>query len=116
MSNLDLAKTVIDHRKSNNPDARSVYELQLEMDTQNASKFKWVPFTDFYKQYPLAAQEYFKAKKVSLESVLSEEVKNREKNVKCRSKNNKYNFEGNQFVVRDFTDVAKRTIAVYDKY
>ena len=51
MTNLELAKLVIDHRKTNAPDARSVYELQLEMaqEDPNASKFKWVPFTDFYK-------------------------------------------------------------------
>jgi len=51
MTNLELAKLVIDHRKTNAPDARSLYELQLEMaqEDPNASKFKWVPFTDFYK-------------------------------------------------------------------
>jgi predicted transcriptional regulator len=79
---------IIDHRKitEETQQKNSVYEILVEWENQfenqtqeQEEQYSWRPFTQIYKDVPQMVQEYFSLKKLSLESILKEEVEAREK-------------------------------------
>ena len=112
--------SVIDHRKSSSPTDESVYEVHVEWDpdhNQSSEKYQWVPFTQIYKEVPQVVQEYFSLKKVSLETILNEEVQNRMKNGKRNYvKRPNDAFERKEYIERSFDYIAEKTVEITDKY
>ena len=116
--------SVIDHRKSSGPNKESVYEVNVEWDPEHnttSDKYQWLPFTQIYKEVPQVVQEYFSLKKVSLETILNEEVQNRIKNGKTsyKSKGADYrqaDFSKKDYIERSFEYIAEKTVEITDKY
>ena len=121
---LSLIKAAIDHRHAPVDDQKkSLYEIQVELeDAEPDEEFKWVPFRDLFRAKPGLVQEYFSLKKVNLEDILNEESEAyraaRQKGNYRRSGINHRNndFNSNKPIERDFLDVAKKTMAITNKY